>query len=246
MKITIDTRATSEFQLYLEQGSYDTLTVAIERDGAAVDLSSHTARIYMYNDVEDTSVYTIDSDSTSGAAGEFTFDIAPTDIPSSSQVFKAEIVVSNSSSQDFHRAFGKAYIRKSILNSGASAISGGVSVDYSDFSSFTNVASHGPYRAGTNITFSTNVDGSVAIASSGGGQEDGIVSLVNNQNFIVVSGLSLSFTPTKVVASVMKPTSGDSNIFATICLDSLSSSGFRAELSAKPDSSDYKLSYQIS
>jgi hypothetical protein len=71
----------------------------------------------------------------------------------------------------------------------------------------------------------------------------GSASLVSGQDFLVVTGLGLAAAPTSVTVSVSKPTSGDYNIFATVVEDTITTDGFRVELSATPDNGNYKLKY---
>lgn len=248
MKQTIDRYYTNQpFKFEFYEGSNAKLILEIEDLGeAATDLSGHTARIYYYNEVTDTSSYQIDSDTTDDANGEFVFDVSPSELAEDG-TYKAEVVILDAGDNPFMHSYGSVVIRRSILSAGTDLIASGPKVNYAIITSYSGVASHGPYRAGDNITFSTNADGSVDIdcAAAGSGATGSKVDLVSGQDFIVVSGLGLSSAPAAVVVTVHKPVTGNFNIFGTVVEDTLSTDGFRVELSATPDSADYKLSYII-
>jgi hypothetical protein len=71
-----------------------------------------------------------------------------------------------------------------------------------------------------------------------------IQAITNGADFVVVTGLGLSATPTKCLVSVMKM-AGDFNLFATCRLDTLTTDGFTADLSAAVDNGNYVLVYII-
>jgi hypothetical protein len=89
-------------------------------------------------------------------------------------------------------------------------------------------------------------DANITCASVNIGGSDlhsGTRNLTSGQDFLVVTGLGLAVAPTAVTVSVSKPTSGDYNIFATVVEDTITTDGFRVELSATPDNGNYKLKY---
>jgi hypothetical protein len=232
-----------DFKFVFSEGSNATVLVDVQTLGDAdTSLTGYTAKIYYYDHVDDTVFYEIDSDSLDATTGRFTFNVQPADLAIEG-AYPAEIVIIDGSSNPFVHAYGSVIIKDSILQAGTTALTTGPVINYAIFSSYQNVATSGPYRAGTNITFSSNADGSVDIDAASGGANGGSVALVSGQDYIVVTGLALASTPDSVVVSVSKPTSGNYNIFATVVEDTITTDGFRVELSATPDNGNYKLKY---
>ncbi len=77
-----------------------------------------------------------------------------------------------------------------------------------------------------------------------GGGVSGIAAIAQDAETVTVASLNLSFVPSGGWAHVMKPAGGMS-IQANIVTLSLSSAGFTVELTGKPDSNAYVLSYTL-
>lgn len=72
----------------------------------------------------------------------------------------------------------------------------------------------------------------------------GSLALGNGVSSGSVTGLGLSFTPTKAFLQILRP-AGTLNIFALVNSGTLTSDGFDFELSAMTDSTDYVLDYLL-
>ncbi len=171
MKLDLDLHIPNDdFALKFYQGSNHKLVLNLYRDGVAdTNISGYTATIHVYDSINDTSTYQIDSTSTDASAGTMTFEIAPGDLPPKRVYQGSEIIIKDGSDNPYFYADGTVTVRASILGSVASALSAGLGITWSLFSSYVGTATSGPYRAGTNVTFSGNSDGSVDINASGGG-----------------------------------------------------------------------------
>jgi hypothetical protein len=73
----------------------------------------------------------------------------------------------------------------------------------------------------------------------------GVVSIADGADSVIVSGLSLSATPSVVMLTVHKPGASDQNLWASVRDGTISTAGFTADLSAVTDKSGYKLSYLL-
>jgi hypothetical protein len=108
----------------------------------------------------------------------------------------------------------------------------------------TPIATKIKVAAAVEYKWDKNADLTINSVNIGGKDfTSGSASLVSGQDFLVVTGLGLAAAPTSVTVSVSKPTSGDYNIFATVVEDTITTDGFRVELSATPDNGNYKLKY---
>lgn len=170
-----------DFKFVFSEGSNSTVLVDVQTLGDAdTSLTGYTAKIYYYDHVDDTVFYEIDSDSLDAATGRFTFNVQPADLAIEG-AYPAEIVIIDGSSNPFVHAYGSVIIKDSILQAGTTALTTGPVINYAIFSSYQNVATSGPYRAGTNITFSSNADGSVDIdAAAGTGDVSAALNLTDN------------------------------------------------------------------
>lgn len=83
---------------------------------------------------------------------------------------------------------------------------------------------------------------STATPAVPGGSVSGVVSITNGSASVTVSGAGWAFTPTTVVAVVLKP-AGGFNIYATIDESTITSDGFTAILSGSVPAAGYSLSY---
>jgi hypothetical protein len=174
-----------DFKFVFSEGSNSTVLVDVQTLGDAdTSLTGYTAKIYYYDHVDDTTFYEIDSDSIDAATGRFTFNVQPADLAIEG-AYPAEIVILDGSSNPFVHAYGSVIIKDSILQAGTTALTTGPVINYAIFSSYQNVSTSGPYRAGTNITFSSNADGSVNIDGSAGGSGDVSAALSLTDNAIV-------------------------------------------------------------
>jgi hypothetical protein len=72
----------------------------------------------------------------------------------------------------------------------------------------------------------------------------GTQAIGNGVDFVTISGLGLTYTPSLVIVTMTKVTGG-LNIFAIVRSDSVSTSGFTVDLSAATDAATYKLNYQL-
>lgn len=81
-------------------------------------------------------------------------------------------------------------------------------------------------------------------ADLSGGSVGGLVNLSSGQSFVEVSGLSLSYSPSWYGTQVIKPSSQNTNLFATVRGNSITSTGFIADLSATVNTTGYKLGYK--
>lgn len=171
MKIDLDLHVPNEhFALKFRQGSNHTLILNLYSDGTAdTSISGYTATLHIYTNVSDVSTYQIDSASTDASAGTMTFNITPGDLPPQGTYQGAEIIIKDGSDNPFFYAEGSATVRRSILGAAVSALTSGATVVWSNFTAYTGTAASGPYRAGDNVTFDENADGSVDINSTGGG-----------------------------------------------------------------------------
>lgn len=92
------------------------------------------------------------------------------------------------------------------------------------------------------------VDEQVAISTStppstGGTSQSGLTPIGVGVDLIAVTfPLVFSTIPTQVIATVEKPSGGD-NIFATVRRDTVSTTGFTAELSGTTPDANHKLSW---
>jgi len=72
----------------------------------------------------------------------------------------------------------------------------------------------------------------------------GSAALTAGQDYVVVSGLGCTSTPTTIIVTVRKP-SGGANLWASVVASSITTAGFRADLSANPPASGYFLDFFV-
>ena len=155
------------------------------RDGTnAVNLAGATPFMSFstnaYSSARVTSSYSIVSSAT--GIVDFTFSAQGFNLRGGPFVYEAGIADSNGVSVVYRQ--GSLWLDPSPYSAGASAVSFGTNLNWASFSAYLNTADYGPYRAGTNITFSINSDGSASINSSGGGGGAGTIT-----NIMVSGGM---------------------------------------------------------
>ena len=180
MKTVIDRHlANPEFKLTFKRDSYATLLVGVENLAEAdTGLTGSTARLYYYKSEKDDSSYQIDSDSLDAATGVFTFNVVPADLAANG-AYKAALCILDGSGNVFMEANGSVIIQGSILEAGTTAATAGGTLNYAGFSAFQNVEASGPYRPGTNVTFTLQGDGSVLVNAAGGGGSGDVTAAAN-------------------------------------------------------------------
>jgi hypothetical protein len=72
----------------------------------------------------------------------------------------------------------------------------------------------------------------------------GTFSIPAGVDTVLVSGLGLSAVPRQVISSIRKP-AGGFNIYGLVVTDTVTSDGFRVDLSGETDTSTYKLDYYL-
>jgi hypothetical protein len=72
----------------------------------------------------------------------------------------------------------------------------------------------------------------------------GSAALVQGQDYLVVSGLGCASAPAIVITTVRKP-SGGANLFATVDGSTVTTAGFRADLSGAPPAAGYYLDFFV-
>ena len=177
MKQIVDKHLPNEkFKIVFHRSGHAQFLVAVESLGEVdTGLTGYTARLYYYKTVRDSSSFQIDSDSLDAATGTFTFNVAPADLAAAG-AYRAALSIIDGSDNIFLESLGNVIIQESILEAGPTAATTGPQLDFAEFTKFLNVEANGPYRPGTNITFSVNPDGSVDIngGAGGGGAVDSV------------------------------------------------------------------------
>ena len=127
------------------------------------DLNGYTAK-FMYGTSITGAAVTVESETTDPANGQIVFQFDSGDT-NTNGTFRAVLLVEDATTNRFYYGQVNLKITKTSFTTGAAELDIGQTVDWIG-TEYENTASAGPYRAGTNVTFSANGDGSVAINAS--------------------------------------------------------------------------------
>ncbi len=103
-----------------------------------------------------------------GAAGQVVIPFAPSDLATNG-TFNWRLAASDGTTVLAY-AYGELQLVKDVTSGVTNQFNPSQGVIHWSFYSFTNTSTHGPYRAGTNIIFSSNADGSVGVNLVDSGQ----------------------------------------------------------------------------
>jgi hypothetical protein len=162
----IDTR----FKLSAAEGTTPVYRVALENAGAAFDSSAWTGILYLSETWTAGTVISIASAASTSTYIEF----RPTAVNLATPgIYRASFVVTDGTyTVEWSR--GEFHVKENPGTDGATAAEFSNALNWGTFTTYANTGASGPYRAGTNVTFSTNADGSVNInGGAGGGLSDG-------------------------------------------------------------------------
>ncbi len=142
----------------------------VEQGSAYTNIVGATAVFHYYKDRDDGTIQVTSSDVT---AEDGILHLDFTAIESNTNgAFKAELIVTLADGSLIQWGRGRIEIEKSVAT-GVTPASTDSTRTYANIDTFVGVEAYGPYRAGTNVTFSTNADGSVDINGGAGGGGSG-------------------------------------------------------------------------
>jgi hypothetical protein len=85
--------------------------------------------------------------------------------------------------------------------------------------------------------------GGVIPDPSSGSVVSGSFAVTSGSDSVVVTGAAFGFVPSMIIVTVIKPSSANDNLFATVRNDSITADGFTADLSAPASVAVYILAY---
>lgn len=174
--LNLDLQKTEQAQsLTFLQASTPAVLVKVYQDGQLyTGLNGYTATLKFGDDLTPTAGWvTVTSASTNPSAGAFLFEFSAGQT-NTSGAFKAVVQILDGAGGKFYFGTVSLAIKECTANTGAAELDLGDEVDWSG-SSYVATATDGPYRAGTNVTFTENPDGSVSIAAASASVADGAV-----------------------------------------------------------------------
>jgi hypothetical protein len=167
---TIDISSSSAPACEIFRSNDKTFQFTTKQGGTAVDISSTTVKMEWYCTLDATGVVPatvtlIDG----GSNGVFNakFDAADVNYAAGQYVYAVSITDSSDNVLTWNQ--GQFTIKKSPITTGTSTNAFGQTRNYSDVTNYQGVATSGPYRAGNNITFTANADGSQDINTEADG-----------------------------------------------------------------------------
>jgi hypothetical protein len=165
----LDASATTRrFTLTTAQGTTPLFRANLRNANAAFTATGWTGTLYLQTTFDDTSVVAIPSTTTGANYLDFQLTANHT---ATNGVFVANIIATDGTATiEWQR--GEVTISPSPGTAGAGTITLTTPINWAS-SAYTGTAASGPYRAGTNVTFTTNADGSENInADVSGGSGD--------------------------------------------------------------------------
>ena len=150
------------------------------------DLSGYTAK-FMYGTSITGAAVTVESETTDPANAQIVFQFDSTDT-NTNGTFRAVLLVEDSSTNRFYYGQVNLVITRTSFTTGADELDIGQTVDWIG-TEYENTAIDGPYRAGSNVVFTANGDGSVDInadVSAGSGDLTAVTS--TDSSITVTSG----------------------------------------------------------
>lgn len=172
------------FKLQVAEGTTPLLRANVKNAGAAYTVTGWTATLYLSATWDDASVIAIPSTTTGATYFDFQMTGAQT---STNGTFRANIIATDGTATvEWQR--GEVEIRPSPGSAGAGTITLSTPLSWSGYQ-YSNTGGGGPYRAGDNVSFTSNADGSANInASVTGGVDAG------DKGDITVSGSGGTWT----------------------------------------------------
>ena len=151
-------QTTRNFSLKWAEGTTPLIRANLRNAGAAYTATGWTGTLYLQSTWDDTQVQAIASTATGATYLDFQLTGAQT---ATSGVFFANFIATDGTATvEWQR--GQVEVRDSPGTAGAGSVTLTSPLTWSSYT-FTGTAAAGPYRAGANITFDTNADGSVDI-----------------------------------------------------------------------------------
>lgn len=154
-------QTTRNFSLKWAEGTTPLIRANLRNAGAAYTATGWTGTLYLQSTWDDTQVQAIASTATGATYLDFQLTGAQT---ATSGVFFANFIATDGTATvEWQR--GTVEVRDSPGTSGAGSVTLTSPLTWSSYT-FTGTAAAGPYRAGTNVTFSSSTGGAVAINSA--------------------------------------------------------------------------------
>jgi len=154
-------QTTRNFSLKWAEGTTPLIRANLRNAGAAYTATGWTGTLYLQSTWDDTQVQAIPSTATGATYLDFQLTGAQT---ATSGVFFANFIATDGTATvEWQR--GQVEVRDSPGTAGAGSVTLTSPLTWSSYT-FTGTAAAGPYRAGANITFDTNADGSVDIIAA--------------------------------------------------------------------------------
>jgi len=154
-------QTTRNFSLKWAEGTTPLIRANLRNAGAAYTATGWTGTLYLQSTWDDTQVQAIPSTATGATYLDFQLTGAQT---ATSGVFFANFIATDGTATvEWQR--GQVEVRDSPGTAGAGSVTLTTPLTWSGYT-FTGTAAAGPYRAGTNVTFSALAGGAVAINSA--------------------------------------------------------------------------------
>lgn len=171
VRIDLDIAAVSRpFRLEFAEGTTPLYRVYLYNNGAAFTTTGWTGTLYLQTSWEATSVIAIASTSTTSTYIDFQLTTTHTADPGA---YEANFIFTDATTtHEWSR--GKVQINDSPGTDGGTAADLSTPLAWTGFQ-YSNTGTSGPYRAGDNVTFETNADGSVDINAATGAVSDGSI-----------------------------------------------------------------------
>lgn len=179
----LDASATNRrFNLTTAQGTTPLFRANLRNANAAFSATGWTGTLYLSNTFEDSSVIAIPSTATGATYLDFQLDATDT---ATNGVFVANIIATDGTSTiEWQR--GEVNIVPSPGTAGAGTITLSTPLSWSGYQ-YSGTGASGPYRAGTNVTFTTNADGSANINASVTGGSGDVTGITSGDSSITVT-----------------------------------------------------------
>ncbi len=164
--VTIDVQRANAPDLRVYQANQRTIRLHMQDGGSAINAASSTVAVSWSTSARASGIVTASVAAVnSGTGGVFDATWTAASLNTNGTMIY-EVLLTDPAGAVVTYKQGRLYILPSPAASGAGAVVFGTNINWATVARYLAISTHGPYRAGANVTFTTNADGSVNIVGS--------------------------------------------------------------------------------